>query len=129
MQAESNQRAQRTAADQIGQRMLFDEHGGGTAQNAHHQRSDPEEAALPAPLAKREKQQMNGQAKSVRFAMSHPTGKIVILGKTSDNRMLFKYHQAKYAKDAGRIFVQELEKNQCWLGNIEGGTHNGTVTA
>ena len=75
------------------------------------------------------KQQMNGQAKSVRFAMSHPTGKIVILGKTSDNRMLFKYHQAKYAKDAGRIFVQELEKNQCWLGNIEGGTHNGTVTA
>lgn len=75
------------------------------------------------------KQQMNGQAKSVRFAMSHPTGKIEILGKTSDNRMLFKYHQAKYAKDAGRIFAQELEKNQCWLGNIEGGTHNGTVTA
>lgn len=75
------------------------------------------------------KQQMNGQAKSVRFAMSHPTGKIEILGKTSDNRMLFKYHQAKYAKDAGRIFAQELEKSQCWLGNIEGGTHNGTVTA
>ena len=75
------------------------------------------------------KQQMNGQAKSVRFAMSHPTGKIEILGKTSDNRMLFKYHQAKYAKDAGRIFAQEPEKDQCWLGNIEGGTHNGTVTA
>lgn len=75
------------------------------------------------------KRQMNGQAKSVRFAMSHPTGKIEILGKTSDNRMLFKYHQAKYAKDAGRIFAQEPEKDQCWLGDIEGGTHNGTVTA
>ena len=41
------------------------------------------------------KRQMNGQSKSVRYAMSHPTGKIEILGKTGPNQMLFKYHQAK----------------------------------
>lgn len=73
------------------------------------------------------KHQMNGQAKSVRYAMSHPTGKIEILGKAQNNRMLFKYHQAKYADDFGRLFVQEMDIDQCWLGDIEGGLHNGNV--
>ena len=61
---------------------------------------------------------MNGQAKSVRYAMSHPTGKIEILGKTGSDRMLFKYHQAKYAQDNGRIFTQTVDGTQCWLGDI-----------
>ena len=64
------------------------------------------------------KKQMNGQAKSVRYAMSHPTGKIEILGKTGDNQMLFKYHQAKYEQDHGRIFTQTVDSTQCWLGEI-----------
>ena len=64
------------------------------------------------------KQQMNGQAKSVRYAMSHPTGKNEILGKTGSDRMLFKYHQAKYAQDNGRIFTQTVDETQCWLGDI-----------
>lgn len=70
------------------------------------------------------KKQMNGQAKSVRYAMSHPTGKIEILGKLDHNKMLFKYHQAKYDQDHGRVFTQTVEEDQCWLGKI-GGALNG----
>ncbi len=60
----------------------------------------------------------NGQAKSVRYAMSHPTGKIEILGTAGPNRMLFKYHQAKYEPDHGRIFTQHVDDTRCWLGEI-----------
>ena len=60
---------------------------------------------------------MSGPAKAFRYVMSHPTGKIEILGKDGDE-MLFKYHQAKYDKDQGRIFKKALDKGQCWLGEI-----------
>lgn len=65
------------------------------------------------------KKKMNGQAKSVRYAMSHPTGKIEILGKTDQNKMIFKYHQAKYEEDHARMFMKEIEDNQCWLDNSD----------
>ena len=61
------------------------------------------------------KSMMNGQAKSIHYCMSHVTGKIEILGTLEGNQMLFKYHQAKYAKDNSRIFIQELTEDQCWL--------------
>jgi len=64
------------------------------------------------------KQQMNGQAKSVRFAFSHPTGKIEILGKLSENRMIFKYHQAKNDEDQSRVFVAAVSDVQCWLNEV-----------
>lgn len=64
------------------------------------------------------KKQMNGQAKSVRYAMSHPTGKIEILGTADPSRMLFKYHQAKNEPDHGRIFTQHVDDTRCWLGEI-----------
>ena len=73
------------------------------------------------------RKQMNGQAKSVRFAMSHPTGKIEILGKADTNKMVFKYHQAKYEKDHGRIFVQTVGENQCWLEETKGDCAYGTA--
>lgn len=61
---------------------------------------------------------LNGQAKSFRYAMSHPTGKIEILGQLPDGQMLFKYHEVKDDADQGRIFTKALEPNQCWLGKI-----------
>ena len=61
------------------------------------------------------KRQMNGQSKSVRFTMSHPSGKIEILGKTGHNKILFKYHQAKNEKDHGIIFEQYVDDKQSWL--------------
>lgn len=61
------------------------------------------------------KAQQNGLGKAVRYAMSHPTGKIEILGEIEPGRMIFKYHQAKYAKDASRIFSRRLADEQTWL--------------
>lgn len=71
---------------------------------------------------------MNGQAKSVRYAMSHPTGKIEILGYLDGQQMLFKYHQAKYEEDSGRIFVKTVAADQCWLKETKGDFADG-VTA
>ncbi len=59
----------------------------------------------------------SGQAKAFRYAMSHHTGKIEILGKMGDE-MLFKYHQSKYPENAGRIFTKKLLPDQCWLEDI-----------
>ena len=57
---------------------------------------------------------MSGPAKAFRYAMSHPTGKIEILGQYGD-RMLFKYHQAKYDKDQARIFTRAVSDTECWF--------------
>lgn len=58
---------------------------------------------------------LNGQAKQFRYVMSHVTGKIEILGRPDGEHMLFKYHQAKYEKDANRFFSLPLTEEQCWL--------------
>ena len=60
-------------------------------------------------------QMQNGQGKSFRFILSHVSGKIEILGLLGEGKMLFKYHQAKNADDAGRIFVKDISDDQCWL--------------
>lgn len=60
------------------------------------------------------KAMMSGPAKSFRYAMSHPTGKIEILGKMGEN-MLFKYHQARNAEDNARIFTRPIDENECWF--------------
>lgn len=66
-------------------------------------------------IVEKAKTQMSGQAKSVRYVLSHPTGKIEIMGKADDHKMIFKYHQAKYDKDEGRIFMVNVDNTQCWL--------------
>lgn len=60
---------------------------------------------------------MNGQAKSVRFVLSHSTGKIEILGKDENDKMIFKYHQSKYDKNHSRLFTAHIQDGQCWLYN------------
>lgn len=61
------------------------------------------------------KNMQNGIGKSIRYVLSHETGKIEILGEISDGSMLFKYHQAKETKDAGRIFTQKIDECDSWL--------------
>ncbi len=64
--------------------------------------------------------QMNGLAKAFRYCMSHKTGKIEILGfYPGQNLMLFKYHQAKFDRDASRIFAQRVADDQGWLNEID----------
>lgn len=57
----------------------------------------------------------NGVGKGLRFAMSHPRGKIEILGSLSDEEMLFKFHQAKEPGDAARIFTAAMPPEATWL--------------
>lgn len=61
------------------------------------------------------KNMQNGQGKCLRYCMSTPRGKVEILGMQDDTHMLFKFHQAKYPEDAGRIFTAQLTVNQGWL--------------
>lgn len=57
----------------------------------------------------------NGLGKSFRYVMSHPRGKIEILGMLNDNRVLFQFHQSKSASDEGRIFIEHLSPQDTWL--------------
>lgn len=57
----------------------------------------------------------SGQGKCIKYCMSTKTGKIEIVGKLDDNKMIFKYHQAKYEKDRSRIFIEDISDDQTWL--------------
>jgi len=61
------------------------------------------------------KSMQNGIGKCVRYAMSHPRGKIEILGEPEEGRMLFKFHQCKYPEDTARIFMRCLTDEATWL--------------
>lgn len=69
-------------------------------------------------IVERAKGMLNGHAKRFKYAMSHETGKIEILGKTADNRVLFKYHQPKYEKDTGRLFSADVSNGKAWLDEV-----------
>lgn len=61
------------------------------------------------------KSEQNGFGKCLRFAMSHPLGKIEIIGRLPDGETIFKFHQNKYPQDAGRIFTRRLSPTDTWL--------------
>ena len=50
----------------------------------------------------------NGQGKCIPLRHVPRHRKIEILGQMPDKNMLFKYHQAKYEKDQGRIFSEKF---------------------
>ena len=57
----------------------------------------------------------NGQAKCVRYVMSHHTGKIEILGMSDDTHLVMKFHNSKYPENKNRLFTIEPAEDQCWL--------------
>ena len=61
------------------------------------------------------KAMQNGQGKCIKYCMSHPRGKIEIVGSLPNGETVFKFHQAKYDEDAGRIFTLKLGESQGWL--------------
>ncbi len=60
------------------------------------------------------KLQLDGFSKRFKLIMSHPRGKIEILGELEE-RMLFRFHQAKREEDQGRFFSTEISKTARWL--------------
>lgn len=57
----------------------------------------------------------NGFGKGLRYAMSHPQGKIEILGELPNGETIFKFHQCKDSADSGRIFTRKLSPTDTWL--------------
>jgi len=70
------------------------------------------------PIVEGAKAMQSGQGKCFKYCLSHPTGKIEIVGLVGENRMAFKYHQTKDKHNAGRIFIRELSETDGWLGDI-----------
>ena len=52
--------------------------------------------------------------KAADYTMSHPTGKIRILGAMEDGKLLFQYKQAKDSNLIGRIFSMDVG-DDAWL--------------
>ena len=69
-------------------------------------------------IVERAKAQVSGLAKRVRFVMSHSTGKVEIVGKTSES-VYFKYHRAADDKDSGRFMVLKSNPKAYWLDDYE----------
>ena len=58
---------------------------------------------------------LSGPAKRFRYAMSHVSGKMEILGKTKDDRLLIKQHQARLNENVNRLITVTADKDCTWL--------------
>ncbi len=56
----------------------------------------------------------NGLGKAADYTMSHPTGKIRILGSMGEGKLLFQYKQAKNSDLIGRLFTRDVGDDS-WL--------------
>jgi len=63
------------------------------------------------------KRRVSGLAKRARFAMSHETGKIEIVG-VDDSFIYMRYHRAKDARDEGRFMVFHRDDDAFWLDQL-----------
>ncbi|MFW9789187.1 MAG: KamA family radical SAM protein [Candidatus Thorarchaeota archaeon] len=64
------------------------------------------------------RKKLDGHTKRFRFIMSHPTGKVEILGM-NDEKFFFKYHQAKNSENVGTIFSRPVDRTSTWLDDLE----------
>lgn len=68
-----------------------------------------------AEIVESAKHALNGHEKRFRYCMSHRSGKIEILGRGPKGSLVLKYHEAKNEADSGRIFLERVSPDQCWL--------------
>ena len=61
------------------------------------------------------KSRQNGFGKAVRYAMSHPLGKIEVFCQMPDGETVFKFHQSKYPENNARVFTAKLTPTDTWL--------------
>lgn len=60
---------------------------------------------------------LSGVAKRFRFSMSHTKGKIEILGKTKEDKIILKQHQARDNDDLNKFFTVALDSTDTWIPN------------
>ena len=61
------------------------------------------------------KAHQNGLTKAFKYCMSHPAGKLEIIGMDAAGQMLFKFHEAKNPRHCGRLLAVTLPKDAGWL--------------
>ena len=69
-------------------------------------------------IVEQAKSRVSGLAKRVRYAMSHATGKMEIIGKIAGH-MYFRYHRAADDANSGRILGFASNPDACWLDDYE----------
>jgi len=69
-------------------------------------------------IVEQAKSHVSGLAKRARYAMSHSSGKMEIVGKTKDF-ICFKYHRVAKDADSGRFMVFKSNPNACWLDDYD----------
>lgn len=57
---------------------------------------------------------LSGVSKAFRYVMSHPKGKIEIIGML-ENQMMFKFHQSKDLKHHNFVFMKPVKEEDVWL--------------
>jgi lysine 2,3-aminomutase len=70
-------------------------------------------------IAEAAKHRLSGLAKRFRYVMSHATGKVEILAVEGD-QIFLKYHQARDARDEGRLIISYLSPEATWLDDLPG---------
>ena len=65
-------------------------------------------------IVEQAKANCNGHSKRFKYAMSHKTGKIEILG-ILDAEIYFKYHEAKNRENLGVMFKRRVDEKAGWL--------------
>lgn len=65
-------------------------------------------------IVEKAKANCNGHSKRFKYAMSHKTGKVEILG-ILDGEIYFKYHEAKNRENLGMMFKRRVDEKAGWL--------------
>jgi len=69
-------------------------------------------------IVEQAKARVSGLAKRARYAMSHSSGKIEIVGKTEE-LVYFKYHRAAKDEDSGRFLAFKSNPNAYWFDDYD----------
>jgi lysine 2,3-aminomutase len=69
-------------------------------------------------IVERAKANCNGLSKRFKYAMSHKTGKIEILGILGEE-IFFKYHEAKNRENLGLMFKRPVDEKAGWLDDFK----------
>jgi lysine 2,3-aminomutase len=73
-------------------------------------------------IVEKAKANCNGHSKRFKYAMSHKTGKVEILGIMRGN-IYFKYHEAKDRANLGVMFKRRVDKTAGWLDDFKEPVH------
>jgi len=69
-------------------------------------------------IVEKAKAKCNGHSKRFKYAMSHKTGKIEILG-IMNGEIYFKYHEAKNRENLGIMFKRRVDEKAGWLDDFK----------